>query len=110
MALAVAVVDHWDDGKRLHVVGTLTASSTYSTNGDTLNFGLSAIKSASPPVWVDFNNLSKYLLKFVFGTNIANGKMKVALPDTGLELAAGNYPAGLTGDSITFHAIFRKFK
>ncbi len=33
MALAFSLVDTWDDGKRVHVCGTVTASGNYATGG-----------------------------------------------------------------------------
>ena len=33
MALAFTLVDPWDDGKRIHIAGTVTASGSYSTGG-----------------------------------------------------------------------------
>jgi hypothetical protein len=34
MALTFSLVDTWDDGKRIHVCGTITASASYTTSGD----------------------------------------------------------------------------
>lgn len=110
MALAVTVTNHWEDTKRVMVIGTLVATGNYVTGGDTINFGDPLIKSNSAPLFVVFNRLSKYLMAMVFGTLISNGKVKFTVPDTGLEVAAGAYPAGITGDTITFFAIFKKHR
>ena len=37
MALTFTLVDTWDDGQRIHVSGTVAASGSYSTGGDTLD-------------------------------------------------------------------------
>ena len=37
MALAFSMVDTWDDGKRIHVSGTIAATGNYVTSGDTLD-------------------------------------------------------------------------
>jgi hypothetical protein len=58
MALAFSLVDTWDDGKRVHVSGTITATGNYVTGGDTLDLSQSpVIASAQPPIqgraWMD---------------------------------------------------------
>ncbi len=51
MALTFSVVDTWDDGKRIHVSGTVTATGNYSTSGDTLDLSqIPLIASDQPPV------------------------------------------------------------
>jgi hypothetical protein len=37
MALTFSVVDTWDDGKRIHVSGTIAATGNCATGGDTLD-------------------------------------------------------------------------
>jgi hypothetical protein len=44
MALTFSLIDTWDDGKRVHVSGTIAASGNYTTGGDTLDL------SQSPPI------------------------------------------------------------
>lgn len=115
MALAFTVKSQWTDTLRLHLIGNLVFSGNYTSGGDTINFGnVSAdsypviVKSASPPLWVDIAGQSTFLYNQVYGTTINNGKVKVI--SAGSELSAGAYPAGITGDIITFHAVFLKFK
>jgi hypothetical protein len=53
MALALTLVDFWDDGERLHVAGTITASGSYATGGDTLDLtalGSLGYPTTQPPV------------------------------------------------------------
>lgn len=103
----------------LHVYGTITASGNYSTAGDTLDFSKQdAIKSTSVPVQVEVYSAKTagptnlFVYNYSPGTTIANGKCQVftgAAAQTALtELSAGAYPAGVTGDSIVFHATFPK--
>lgn len=52
-AVTVAINDNWYDGKRQHVVSTLTVGSgNYLTNGLPVSWLLPLIKSATSPVWV----------------------------------------------------------
>jgi hypothetical protein len=110
MALAVTVKDHWTDGNRINVTGTLTGSGNYTTNGDTLDFGLPEIKSASTPTFVDIYGKGANLYKFVPGTTIKNGKVKIVVCNTGSEFANGAYDATVTADVISFKATFHKFR
>ncbi|MGA8142917.1 MAG: hypothetical protein WB987_03385, partial [Candidatus Acidiferrales bacterium] len=58
MALIFSLVDTWDDGKRIHVSGTILASGNYAANGDTLDLSQSPfVASTQPPIsgtaWMD---------------------------------------------------------
>lgn len=111
MALAATVTKHWDDGKVLHVVGTIAASGNYVASGDALSFVNTAIKSSRVPVHVEVHGIAlgtAYSYRFVPGATQAAGLMLVILVSTGAELAAGAYPAGVTGDTIRFYALFQK--
>ena len=54
-----------------------------------------------------------YIYLFCLGTTQANGKMQVytgAAAQTALtELSAGNIPAGVSGDTIVFEAVFPRY-
>ena len=104
MALTITVQDHWTDGKRLHVTGLVNTSGNYTTGGDTLNFNNTAIKSASPPVFVAIEGQGVNFYKYIPGTTIANGKMFGVA--AGVQFTGG---AGFPADTIHFHAIFPKF-
>jgi hypothetical protein len=115
MALAFSVVDTWDDGKRIHVAGTVTASGSYSSGGDTLNLSQSPVIGATqPPVqgtaWME--GLSGYDFVFSPGAAMNNGKVKVFQQGSSAgaftELAAGSYPGAITSDTVTFYGIFTK--
>lgn len=114
MALVITTTDFWHDSKRLTVVGTIAASGTYPTGGDTLSFaGVKGVLSSTPPTTVQIAGSSGFIYQFVAGTTIANGKMKVLVATTGgtnIPLAEHTnvaYVAGVTGDVIGFEAIFK---
>src|SRR5579871_6396467 len=99
MALAFSLVDTWDDGKRVHVSGTVAASGNYASGGDTLDLSQAPlIASASAPVqgtaWLD--GLSGYDFVFSPGSAMNNGKVKVFQQGGSAgafsELAADSYP------------------
>jgi hypothetical protein len=117
MALAFTRVDSWDDGQRIHVCGTVAASGSYSIGGDTLDLSQQPIvPSTQPPItgtaWMD--GLAGYDYVFIPGAALNNGKVKIFQQGSGAgafaELAAGAYPAAITGDTITFYGIFKKLQ
>ena len=117
MALTFSLVDTWDDGQRIHVAGTITASGNYSTGGDSLDLSqFPVVASASPPIqgtaWMD--GLSGYDYVFYPGAAMNANKVKVfqqgASAGAFPELAAGAYPSAITSDTITFYGIFKKLQ
>ncbi len=117
MALTFSVVDTWDDGKRIHVSGTVTATGNYSTSGDTLDLSqIPLIASDQPPVQGTggMDGLAGYDYIFYPGAAMNSNKVKVFQQGTAAgafpELAAGAYPAGITADTITFYGIFKKLQ
>lgn len=117
MALAFTLVDTWDDGKRIHVAGTIAASGSYTTGGDTLDLSqVPIIASTQPPIqgtgWMD--GLAGYDYAFAPGAAMNSNKVKVFQQGSGAgafaELAAGSYPSAITGDNITLYAIFKKLQ
>ena len=117
MALAFTLVDTWDDGKRIHVSGTVAASGSYTTGGDTLDLSQFPIIAATQaPIqgtaWMD--GLAGYDYVFTPGSAMNNGKVKVFQQGSSAgafpELAAGAYPAAVTSDTLTFYGIFAKLQ
>jgi hypothetical protein len=115
MALIFALVDTWDDGKRIHVTGTVTASGSYATGGDTLDLSQfpvigSTQASIQGTAWLD--GLAGYDYVFTPGAALSAGKVKIFQQGGGAgafpEMASGAYPAAITGDAITFYGIFKK--
>lgn len=119
MALAFTLVDSWEDGKRVHVAGTISASGSYTTGGDTLDLtsvGALGIPTTQPPIqgtaWMD--GLAGYDYVFAPGTAINANKVKIFQQGSAagafVELASGAYPAAITGDTITFYGIFPRLR
>jgi hypothetical protein len=117
MALTFTLIDTWDDGQRIHVTGLAAASGNYSTGGDTLDLSqFPIVASTQAPIqgtaWMD--GLSGYDYVFTPGSAMNNGKVKMFQQGSSAgafpELAAGAYPAGITGDTITFYGIFKKMQ
>ena len=80
MALTFSLIDTWDDGKRVHVSGTIAASGNYTTGGDTLDLSQSPlVASAQPPIngtaWMD--GLAGYDYVFMPGTAMNSNKVKI---------------------------------
>lgn len=119
MALTFTLVDSWDDGKRIHVAGTIVVSGSYSAGGDTLDLSTIeplGVPTAHPPIvgtaWMD--GLAGYDYVFTPGAAINTGKVKVFEQASGAgafaELAAGSYPAAIAGDTVTFYGIFPRLQ
>jgi hypothetical protein len=117
MALTFSLVDTWEDGKRIHVSGTVAASGSYTTGGDTLDVSaFPVVASGSAPIqgtaWMD--GLAGYDYVFSPGSAMNNGKVKIFAQGSSAgafpELAAGTYPGAITGDTITFYGIFPKLQ
>lgn len=115
MSLTLTIADHWSDGKRLHVTGTITAAGNYPAGGDVIPFNNPSIKSNSAPVWAEVQGLGgfDYIISGL-GTVLPSNpnpipKLRVITSSTGLELVAGAYPGGLIAAPASFYAIFPKF-
>ncbi len=113
MAIAVTITDRWNDGKRLHVSGTLAFSGNYATGGDTLDFTGKVLASRAP-VAVRVEGIAGFRYEVNIGSGIANSLVLVrqynypaASAGPATELSAAAYPAGVTGDTVRFHAIFK---
>jgi hypothetical protein len=109
MALTFSVVDTWDDGKRIHVSGTIAATGNYTTNGNTLDLSqVPLIASDQPPVkgtgWMD--GLAGYDYVFLPGAAMNSNKVKIFQQGS----AAGAYLGTITADTITFYGIFKKLQ
>ena len=110
MPLAITINDVDAAADNLYVFGTLTASGSYSTGGDTLDFTTVASQiaaSAAPlKVWVGGSTGDTYA--WIPGSALNNQKVKINTASN-TELASGAYPSRVTGDtSIQFEAVFNK--
>jgi hypothetical protein len=112
MALAITVTDIDAGSQNVSVFGTLAASGSYSTGGDTLDLtAISAqcgVSLAPIQVWIGGSSGDAYAFIPAASPTLANGKVKVNTASN-TELASGAYPARITGDTnIQFEAIFQK--
>jgi len=112
MALAITVTDVDAAADNIYVFGTLAASGSYSSGGDTLDFtaiaNQVAASQAPVQVWVGGSTGDAYSFIRAGSPTLANGKLKVNTASN-TELAAGAYPARITGDAnIQFEAVFSK--
>lgn len=120
MATLTATITSVDTTQRNFTVrGTIAATGNYTTGGDTLSLQSGDVPVNSAPIEVRIQsqatsgptNLFEY--HYVPGTTPANGKMQIftgAAAQTALtELSSGALPAGVTGDTIGFAAVFNKF-
>lgn len=109
MAIATAVTHQFDNGQVLEVLGTFTASGNYATPGDAVSWASTNIKSTRTPLFVTAYGIAGY----VYVYDLASDKLKVYVGDADaqdplIEVSDGAYPAAVTGDTITFRALFPK--
>lgn len=117
-AVAGAISDKWWDGKRIHVLGTITFSGSYPTGGELLNMvtslsnsiqgGGSGVWTVKQPNWVSITGKGGFEYMYDYSnqkvmvyTNTAGG----ANGNLGEHTAAA-YAAGVTADIVKFYAIF----
>jgi hypothetical protein len=97
----------------VYVNGQLKFSGNYVTGGDTLDFTTVADKLCSDQclaVAIASQTLgNQYIAIGGPATALNGGKVLCQNPGTfNTQLAAGAYPAGITGDVVTFTACLRK--
>lgn len=109
--------DHEIGQKFERVYGTLVFSGNYNTgardaiNFSTLSGGVAGmgVKSNKIPVNVFIQGVNGYSYGYIPGTTRDNGTVKISTGGAAeLTGAPTAYPAGVTGDTITFEAIFCK--
>jgi hypothetical protein len=114
MAIAITV-NRVDQGlNSTYVYGTLAFSGSYPTGGDTLNLaGLSGPGGAIVDVASLPHSIAVWgAASFGYGVpapistyTLSTIKLKITTA-SGTELAAGAYPAGVTGDQVFFECAF----
>ena len=119
MAAAVATpvvgTGGWAD-QRYHHTGQVTISAspaTYTTGGIVFNLNIPLIKASRTPSQVWLYGLAGYIYVYVKGTDNSNGLLKIFVQD-GVsanplaEMAnALAIPAGVSGDTIEFSALWK---
>ncbi len=125
MALQITVKSVEKLQRHFRVRITVAASGSYTAGGDTLNFltatyplGYSPVPSTGAPVEIfpqsqqpaASGTATRYEYRALLGTTAANCALQVftsgASGSPQSELAAGAYPAGVTGDVIEGFALF----
>ena len=108
MALATTIQYQFDNGQSLEVIGTFTASGSYATGGNAVTWTSTNIKSTRSPVFVAVSGNGGYFYEY----DLANTKLIVrecaASATLAPQIAATTYPSGVSGDTITFRALFPK--
>jgi hypothetical protein len=112
MALAINITSIDSGEDNLYIFGLLTASGSYATGGDTLDFTTvaSQIGASQAPVqvWVGGSTGDNYGFVRAGSPTLANGKIKINTASN-TELAAGAYPGRITGDAnLQIEAVFSK--
>jgi len=106
MTLVLTNTSRWFDGQRLHQVGNIVASGNYLTPfGEVLALTDGEIKSSRLPDFMIIQGRTGFTYAYNPNTDVTDGTMSVFLAN--VEASAGPYPGGVTGDVITYHAIFR---
>jgi hypothetical protein len=91
--------------KFFRAYGTLAFTGSYATGGDAVSFAsLLPIAKGASPVFVEINGIAGYYYQYVK----AAGKIIIWGPGSATQLAAGAYPGGITGDTVSFEAVFPK--
>jgi len=121
MSLSTAVptvTKQWDDGKVLHVIGTVAIGAsplTYQAGGIVMSFGGLINGATTPPLWCDVKGIAGFKYEFNAGTTNANGLLLIrveAAVGTNTPLAEHSTAAivsGVSGDTISFYAVFAPF-
>ncbi len=112
MALAIIITDVDAGANNICVFGTLTASGSYTTGGDTLDFstvaGQLSASLAPAQVWIGGSSGDAFAFVRAATPTLANGKVKINTASN-TELGSGAYPSRITSDTnIQFEAIFNK--
>ncbi|HVA71921.1 MAG TPA: hypothetical protein VNF02_02330 [Candidatus Limnocylindrales bacterium] len=107
MALAFTLVDSWDDGRRIHVAGTVAASGSYTTGGDTLDLsgiGALGVPTTKPPIqgtaWMD--GLAGYDYVFSPGAAINANTVKMFQQASGAGAFLPRFPATRSRSTASF--------
>lgn len=119
MADAVAtptVTQQWAGVPGYRVIGTIAIDASpaaYVTGGIALSFLQAAIKAQRVPKYVSVKGIGGYIYSYVNGTTAGDGLLRIFAQTSGAsagdplgQLAASAIPAGVSGDTITFEAVW----
>ncbi len=109
MPATFTLVDHWNDGKRLHFQGTVAFTTNYASGGETLDLSDSLLPVQGIPLFVWLKGEAGFVYEYTKGTNMSDGKAPVrqeaAAVNPAAELPVAAYPAGVTGDTVELYGI-----
>ena len=114
-AITVTKLDHWHDGKRQFMVGTLAVGAgplTYPAGGVPVDFVAGGLQGTQKPLFVVLDGIAGYVIVYdrVAGKiRVFQGKDPAAAGGADLPLQElgtdSAIPAALSGDTIRFLAI-----
>jgi hypothetical protein len=110
MAVAASNISVDATGQREYIYATLTFSSNYTTGGEPFDPSVVffAYKAAPKmPVSVSIYGANGYGYGYIPGANLAAGKLKIST-GSAVELGAGAYPGGVTGDTVYIEVCTKK--
>lgn len=103
--ITTTITKAWGNAGAYHVIGSFAvAAGDYVAEGLTVSMVGTNLKATKPPTFMTINSRNGYVYDYVAGTTAANGKIKILASTTEASVAAT--PAGVTGDTITFYAMF----
>ena len=105
MALTVTIANKIVAGSLLHVFGTITPSGSYVTGGEAPSW--TALPTRKNPLYVHVGGKAGHNYAYDY----ANAKIMVfqggaAVSNPEAQIPAAAYPGGVTGDTISFYAVF----
>lgn len=113
MANTLTVVSQHRVGKRLMVTGSIAFSGNYATGGDAVDFLAAGVRSIdSKPEFMTIAGKAGFYYEYDKANNKVIVRGQEPTSGTGSvialsQLPAAAFPAGVTGDTITFFALFR---
>ena len=113
--ITLTPTESWDDGKRIHVQGALAitpSADTYATGGLAVPIAVvPGVVSTTKPVVFSASGIAGYIYEYDYTASKLRVRAHVnaAAEDAPLgELAVAATPAGVSGDTIRFYAIYHK--
>lgn len=111
------ITNQWSDGQRLHVLGNIVMAGVYVALGDILNWqnaidsrqGFIGLMTQNQPDYVIITGIAGFVYVWTPATQKLQIRTGAAAQAALTDLTPGALPAGVTGDTITFYAIFKKF-
>lgn len=119
MSATATITNQWSDGQRLHVTGLIVFAGSYPAGGDAVSWVSAAdarqgfiglATNNDPDVVPTIRGIAGYIYEYVKSTKkiqVKQGAAAINLPLA--DIPTAGYPGGVTGDTVDFYAIFKKF-